>query len=174
MSYLITAADVRAVGEVTANMPDAKINRCIQLAQTLDVKPAIGDSLVQLLIANLTAETPDNDLTNLYNGCDYTYLDVDYTHQGIKTICAHYTYSRLLEISQYQVTQYGVVIKRTEESDQADPAGLSRLINYNNEIAFGFLSETKKYIERQYPKFLTYYDYIKKDKRGFNIRILGD
>jgi len=174
MANLILPADVKAIAEITANIPDAKITRSILLAQSLDIKPAIGDALLASLIANISSVTPNAYLTHLYNGGTYTYSLVDYSHQGIKTACAYYTYARMLMTNQYTLTQYGVVTKTTEESERADSAGLARMINNYQEIAYTYLMESKLYIERNWEQFASYYNYTKQTKRGFNIRTLGD
>jgi hypothetical protein len=168
--YLIEAADVIAISNTTENLDEVTINKAIEVAQDQDISPAIGVALlVDLLNTSLSA-----DLTKLYNGCTFTVDSVLYKHSGIKKACAYYASARLMRSNKIHMTQYGVVNKVADESQQVNEKELIAQINTIIEIANNYIKETLYYLESFPLVFTTYANSNAITTAGMTLTAIGD
>jgi hypothetical protein len=174
MAALITYNDIKAVVDMSANVSSIKSAAAIFDTQNIDIKDAIGNGLLLQLTTALDSLPLSTALSDLYNGCTYTYTDYTFNHVGLKRIACLYAYARLLEKGNITVTQFGAVEKKSEYSDYAQDKSLARSINAFREEAFRYLIETKEFIIRNIADYPLYNGYFKSDKRGVQIKIIGN
>lgn len=173
-TYLVSKADIKAVRDFSANVTDAKVNPYILDAQNLDIKPAIGDGLLILLLDDLDELTPTAIYDRIYNAYDYTVGTTKYRHVGLKKVACLYAYARLLEGGEFSLTQFGGVVKNSQYSDPVDKASLNRAIQSAREAAYSYLQEVKHYIESNISNYPEYDLYNRKDRTSNRITILGN
>lgn len=168
--YLIEPEDVIAVGNISENIDEATINKAIKISQDQDIKPAIGTALfIDLLNTTLSA-----DLGKLYNGCSFTVDSILYNHAGIKEACAYYASARLMRANKINITQYGVVNKTADESQQVSEKDLIAQINTITEIANNYIKETIFYLESFPLVFTTYLNTNVRAQAGMTLTSIGD
>ena len=168
--YLIEPSDVIAVGNISENIDDATINKAIEVAQDQDIDPAIGTALlIDLLNTSLSA-----NLTKLYNGCSFTVDSVIYKHSGIKKACAWYASARLIRSNKINVTQYGVVNKTADESQQVNEKELIAQINTIIETANQYIKQTIFYLESFPLLFPTYLNTNVITRASTTVSSIGD
>lgn len=168
--YLIEPEDVLAVANITANIPDATINKAIEIAQDQDILPSIGAAL----LVDLLNDTLSADLTKLYLGCTFTIDTVLYRHSGIKKACAYYAAARLMRSNKITITQYGVVNKTADESQIVNEKELIAQINTITEIANTYLKQTLFYLESYPLIFTTYLNSNAITTTGTTLTVIGD
>lgn len=172
-TYLVSKADIRAVRDFATSVTDAKVNPYILDAQNLDIKPAIGDGLLILLLDDLDLLTPTAIYDYIYNAHDYLVNAVKYRHVGLKKVACLYAYARMLEGGEFSYTQFGGVVKTSQYSDPVDKASLNRAIQSAREAAFTYLQEIKHFIESNITDYPEYEDYYKTDRQSSKISMIG-
>ena len=96
---------------------EALVNRCIEEAQMLDIKPAIGDG-VYMRLFNLDG---DEAVSLLWNGGTYTDCDgSEKLFAGLRKALLYYAYGRLLRTQIGISTRYGFQVKADQYSDSAE------------------------------------------------------
>lgn len=90
-------------------------DRCIEEAQMLDIKPAIGDA-VYLRLFN----TSDADAMLLWNGGTYTCGSTTRIFAGLRKALLYYAYARIVRASGGVVTRFDFVVKRDAYSESAE------------------------------------------------------
>lgn len=121
---------------------EQKMLRYIYEAEQNNLKPAMGDDAYLRAKRNMTAET---DM--LLKGGTYTDEDGRERHfAGLKRALAYYTYSRLVESSNIELTRQGVVNRRSDYSDEADRQERIEASRETYAIADRYLKECLAYL----------------------------
>lgn len=122
-----------------------KINRYIEEAELIKIKPAIGDDLY------VKIKSEDNDMTfrMLLEGGVYQHDGKDYQFAGLKRALAYYVYSMLIESSSLELTRQGAVIRRSEYSDEADREERVAASRETYAIADRYMEECLYYLENK-------------------------
>lgn len=96
---------------------EAKIQRCIDEAEQVDLYDVLGD-----LYFEVVANKANPDWADLMNGSTFTYLGKNQIHIGLIKYIAGKAYSRYLPMSQSTHTSHGYVTKLNQNSEP---------VNYN-------------------------------------------
>lgn len=121
---------------------EQKAMRYIYEAEQNNLKPAMGDDAYLRAKRNRTAETE-----MLLKGGTYTDEDGRERHfAGLKRALAYYTYSRLVESSNIELTRQGVVNRRSDYSDEADRQERIEASRETYAIADRYLKECLAYL----------------------------
>lgn len=167
MRHLINPRDV---GEYArpCDVDEPIIERAIEEAELLDIKPKIGDEL----FIRLLTHTP---FATLLGGGEY----VDpcgnkHSFVGLRRTLAYYTWARLVKTSVNHLTRFGFVRKRDEYSEQTDYR--ERQVAYNDAfaIADGYMKECLAYMQANPEIFADYKLKGKVEAGRFKYRILGN
>ena len=141
MANLITPNEISSLAREVF-IDESKANRFIAEAEELDVRPAIGDKMLQYIRNNVAS------CTDLLNGTTYTYNGQTYTFAGLKTAIAYYAYSRLIVGGDIEVTRSGM---RSRDSDYSHQAPLDERQQVSREcsaIADRHINQALDYIKR--------------------------
>jgi len=126
MTNLATITDIQAIrpiGQINSTTND-RINMYITEAQSFDVAPSIGLTLLADVIAN--PATAPNLL--LLSGGTYTVNAKVYECLGLKKAIAYYSYCRIVKNNCINVTAFGVTEKTTDNSEPAGEAKVSMAV----------------------------------------------
>lgn len=118
-------------------------NRCIEEAQMLDIKPAVGDTIfMQLFDSN----KPD-DVQRLWDGGEYV-DDCGNSHvfAGLRKALLYYSYARIVRGSLGVSTRFGFNVKADQYSDDADIKAKVQAYNEAFAIADGYKAQCLVYI----------------------------
>lgn len=141
MANLITPNEISSLAREVF-IDDSKANRFIAEAEELDVRPAIGDKMLQYIRSNVAS------CVDLLNGTTYTYNSQTYTFAGLKTAIAYYAYARLIVGGDIEVTRSGM---RSRDSDYSHQAPLEERQQVSREcsaIADRHINQALDYIKR--------------------------
>lgn len=121
---------------------DALVNRCIEEAQMLDIKPAIGDDVYLRLF-----DLDDEDAQALWNGGQYT-DDCGNIRifAGLKKALLYYSYARLVRSQGGVSTRFDYVIKADQYSDSADLKAKVQAYNEAFAIADGYKLQALRFM----------------------------
>jgi len=124
---LITIADIQTFRAISDNIPEERIDPYILEAQQFDLKGLIGKELYAKLFQEVTPAT--DPVTYVYANLKPEYLG----------FLAYSTYARFLGQNQVTSTSHGVVMKKTDWSDNLTDQMLSRVIAQarSNATAYG-------------------------------------
>lgn len=90
-------------------------DRCIEEAQLLDIKPAVGDSVYLRLF-----DATDANAQLLWNGGTYTACGQQRIFAGLRKALLYYAYGRIVRASGGVVTRFDFVVKRDAYSDSSE------------------------------------------------------
>lgn len=112
---IITPQEFATFRNISKKLDEGKINEAIDLAQQSDLYDILGDFYFDVQKNKAEAEYED-----LMNGSEFTYLDEEYEHSGIKALLADYTMSRISYSGNMTWTPFGLQKKMTEDSEAID------------------------------------------------------
>lgn len=113
---------------------DALADRCIEEAQMLDIKPAVGDAVFLRLF-----DTADEAAQTLWNGGKYTdSCGNARIFAGLRKALLYYAYGRIVRASGGVATRFDYVVKADQYSDSADGKAKSQAYNEAFSIADGY------------------------------------
>ena len=124
MTNLATITDIQAVRPIGQISSSLRVDMYITEAQTFDVAPSIGLTLMAWLIANPT----DAKAILLVSGGEYTVNSKVYECLGLKKAIAYYSYCRIVKNNCINVTAFGVTEKTTDNSEPAGEAKVSMAV----------------------------------------------
>lgn len=119
---------------------EPKTVRYIIEAELNNVKPALGDDLY------LKVKEDRSDVV-LHEGGVYERGGKRYHIAGLKRALAYYVTARLMESSSIEMTRQGVVVRRSEYSDEADRRAVIDASRELYAIADRYMEECKMFLE---------------------------
>ena len=142
---LITLSDLQQFRPI-ANLDEGRVGPFIIEAQECDLKPILNDAFYYYVVKNIN----NSAIQELIYGKEYEYQGVTYYFNGLVAVLAYYTLVRLIQSNQLNVTNFGVVLKNTQQSTPAEPAAIqaevkslrSAAIRYQEDLVL-FLSRNK-------------------------------
>lgn len=122
---------------------EALVNRCIEEAQMLDIKPAIGDGVYMRLFSL----DGDEAASLLWNGGLYTDCDGgERLFAGLRKALLYYAYARLVRTQGGTSTRFDFVVKADQYSDSADLKAKVQAYNEAFAIADGYKAQAMEFM----------------------------
>lgn len=147
MTALITYADIQARNEISVNLDATKkIAPYIQEAQQFDLKSLLGDEFYVALLKDFEASPSLQTYYDLWNGHEWTFAGHTYRHSGLKAVLIYFTYARYLASANSEVTAFGIVSKKTEQSEPISEKVLLRRIDDARTGARAYYDDVEKYM----------------------------
>jgi len=148
---IIDFHDIDALGRPSS--ADEKLSAaCIEEAEQLDIKPAIGTTLLRLL----SSESSER-INDLLNGCEYTGRDGEAaSHKGIRKALAYYAYARLVRAAGAgRLTRYAYVQNDADWSHHSDAADRQAAYEEAFGIADSYMQEIIHFLRSSsaYPEY---------------------
>lgn len=128
---------------------EAIVERAIEEAELLDIKPALGDKLFNKLQNSVT-------FSRLMEGGEYEACGETRTFAGLKRTLAYYTWARLINSATHHITRYGYVVKSDDYSRSADLRERQQAVGDATAIANAYMHECLRYIEANPAIFAEY------------------
>lgn len=128
---------------------EAIIERAIEEAELLDIKPALGDKLFNRLLSSVT-------YNRLMEGGVYEADGTTHTFAGLKRTLAYYSWARLVNSATHHITRYGYVVKSDDYSRSADLRERQQAVGDATAIANAYMKECLRYIEANPSIFAEY------------------
>lgn len=141
---LISLEDFKPYKFLTKNLSTVKnLDPFINEAQEFDLKQLLGREL----FIDILEDYPDlNTYADLYNGKSYTYSGKKYRHYGLKPLLVYFTYARYLPGSNAHSTEYGMMKKKSEDSEPISDAEIARQISQAREGALSYWQDVKFFL----------------------------
>lgn len=147
---------------------DSKATRFIDEAEDMDVRPALGDKMLQYIREN------SSGLTDLLNGTTYTYKGQTYTFSGLKKAIAYYAYARLIVGGDVEVTRSGMRSRDSDYSHQVPMEERQQVSRECSAIADHHMNQLLDYIKRT-DSLATYLERPQRaDTQRTKCKIIGD
>lgn len=141
------------------------IERTIEEAELLDVKPALGDTIFAKLQNRVV-------YGRLMEGGEYEVDGEKRTFAGLKRALAYYVWARLVNASTLHLTRFGFVIKTDDHSRTADLRERQAAAGSATAIANEYMKECLDYIEASPDVFGGVGGRLKANKTTF--KVIGD
>lgn len=125
------------------------VERAIEEAELLDIKPALGDRLFNRLQNSVT-------FARLMEGGEYEACGETRTFAGLKRTLAYYTWARLINSATHHLTRFGYVVKSDDYSRSADLRERQQAVGDATAIANAYMHECLRYIEANPDIFAEY------------------
>ncbi len=145
--YLIQQSDIQKYHPI-GDLPQGRIDPFIISAQELDLKPVLNESLYYDFITKYTT-TGDpmySAYQNLLNGTTYTYSGQTIQYPGIKQMLVFYTLSRFIPLNQINITRYGIVQKKNEQSEPISTTQLTYVVNNLRAQAMSYQNQLEQFL----------------------------
>lgn len=122
---------------------EALVNRCIEEAQMLDIKPAIGDD-VYMRLFNMEEDVTAQLLWNggVYQDCSGN----NRIFAGLRKALLYYAYARLVRTQGGTSTRFDFVVKADQYSDSTDLQAKVQAYNEAFAIADGYKVQALQYM----------------------------
>lgn len=142
MKHLISPSEVRELSR-PCYADDEIIQICIEEAELLDIKSALGDTLFVRILQN---RDTDNLGILIEGGSYYDRCGNKKMFAGLKKATAYYAYARVVKNGNAVQTRFGHVIKSDDYSEPSDLK--NRLQAYNDafSVADQYLKECLNYL----------------------------
>jgi len=140
MTLLITPSDISAYKQIAQTPHIDKYNEQIRDAQLLDIRPLLGLTLYNKVLA-----APSN-YQDLLNGGEYIYQGNTYTHDGLKMVIAYYAYARIIMFGDAINTPSGMMYKTGTNSESVDGATRKSMYSINREGAAALWETVRHYL----------------------------
>lgn len=154
MNSLIKPTDVGNLAR-PCDVDSGIIERAIEEAEQLDVRPKIGDALFLRLTSG--ADPITDSVATLLNGGSYE-DGCGYGHYfvGLRRALAYYVWARLVKTSINHLTRFGFVQKRDEYSDTVEYRERQAAYNDAFAIADGYMRGCLDYLQANPKAFPDY------------------
>jgi len=154
---LISVSDIKKYKAIADLHPD-RIDPYIREVQVINLRPLLNDALYYDFL-NKYDDSGDDMYTNyqkLLNGDTYTYSGQTVEYLGLKPMLVYYTLARFVVNNQVNLTGYGVVYKRSDESDRLDADSIGMLRQQFREIALSYQNDVTQYLTEKSTTFPLY------------------
>ena len=128
---------------------EAIVERAIEEAELLDIKPALGDKLFNKLQNSVT-------FSRFMEGGEYEACGETRTFAGLKRTLAYYAWARLVNGATHHITRFGFVEKSDEYSRTVDLRERQQAVGDATAIANAYMHECLRYIEANPTIFAEY------------------
>ena len=149
MKILINKQQLNKYFQIGQGVSENDINKYIQEAQELDLKPLLCEDFYFDLVSKPTEEK----YKKVIEGGEFDHNGQTRYFSGIEKVLAYFTFARLILKSHIVSTTHGFKVKQTDYSKDPESAERKNYYYSNRKDANTFFEEVKKYIE------LNSYDY---------------
>lgn len=140
LSLLVTQAEIN--NEARPCKAEKELaDRCIEEAQMLDIKPAIGDDTYMRLF-----DVTDEHAQRLWLGGTYLCGCEQRVFAGLRKALLYYAYARIVRASGGVVTRFDFVVKREDYSDSAEQRQKTQAYQEAFAIADGYKADALRYM----------------------------
>jgi hypothetical protein len=143
------------------------VERAIEEAELLDIKPALGDKLFNRLQNSVT-------FSRLMEGGEYEACGETRTFAGLKRTLAYYTWARLINSATHHLTRFGYVLKDGEYSRTADLKERQQAVGDATAVANAYMHECLDYIKANPDIFAEYRGCGAISANKTTFRVIGD
>lgn len=167
---LISVSDIKRYRAIADLHPD-RIDTYIRESQIIYLKPLLNEALYYDFITKYdnSGDAMYANYQKLLNGDTYTYNGQTVEYLGLKPMLVYYTLARFVVNNQVNFTGYGVVYKRSDESDRLDADSLRIQERLFKETAITYQEGVEQYLLQKTDVF-TLYDTLEQKplKTGFS------
>lgn len=154
-NHLISVGDVFELSRsISDNLDKRVVERYIEEAEQLDLKPNIGTALLARLL-NGEGDSADNRML-LYGGQYTSQCGVLASFAGLRKALAYYTYARIVKGGGQTATRFGFVDKRDDNSYSVEYKERLNAANDAGAVADAYLKETVEYLRCEGAKYPEY------------------
>jgi hypothetical protein len=168
----ITLGDLQSIRPVASNLGTGtgvdRLSMYIDEARRLDLQPALGAELLNLIDADVASPLLYGTLRT---GGTYIYNSVTYTFAGLKKTLAYFVFARLKRGNISSVTAFGNVIKTDPNSEPESEKSIARISNECYDIGVAYLADCMDYIGRTWPSQTKS---VLTESKKFDISAIGD
>lgn len=144
MKLLINKQTLNKYFQIGQGVSESDINKYIQEAQDLDLKPLLPEDFYYDLLSKST----EANYKQLIEGGEYVINGNQIRfNPGIEKVMAYFTYARLILKSHIVSTTHGFQVKQTDWSKSPESAERKNFYYSNRKDANTFLVDVKKFIE---------------------------
>ncbi|HUX57080.1 MAG TPA: hypothetical protein VMV77_08905 [Bacteroidales bacterium] len=180
MTALVTKTDLDGYKYVADSVKNSiSWLQFVSEAQLLDVKIQIGDALLDELATQFAAGTLTADNEILLDGGTYVYLTNTYMFQGLKAAIIYYAFGRFTNLTSYNYTAAGIVVKESDFSTPVTDKVVQRMETASRLTADAIMCEVVLYLNRNYLLYPLWANSSRcagrhcKDNRGI-FKVIGD
>jgi hypothetical protein len=156
MVQLITKYDLDGYKYIADSVRSSSIwPQFVSEAQMLDVKPWLGDALLNELVTQESTNPSSYSALNLtlLNGGSYVYQTHTYLFQGLKACIMYYAFGRFTNRSSFNYTAAGIVVKDSDLSTPVSDKVIQRLETESRLTAEAIKDEITLYLTRNYASY---------------------
>lgn len=169
---IITSSDIREFYPmVSINIDDENINPVIVLAQQNDLEQFLGPFLYADFIEDYDGDVfVTQKYIDLFKGKLYSYQSKNRYYRGLRQLLALYSTVRLIEHSDFYLTDTGMVQKITDESEAKEDYQVRSVMMKIKDDAIRLEADACKFLEENstdYPDFNKVYS---TDKTSYNFK----
>lgn len=156
---MVFLADLILFKDVSQNMDEDRVNQSVREAQINELRSFVGDELYLALITDYDeiSDTFSQDRFNdLWFGVDYDYTGKTIRFHGLKAAIIYYTYARMLDNGQLNLTRSGAKSWQNDESEDTEQPQIATKVRNARSQALVYLSDAKKflsYLKSVYPEW---------------------
>lgn len=115
MHSIISVDEFAEYRNISKRLDRGKIEEAISLAQQSDLNRILGN-----FYFDVVKNQDQQAYEDLMMGSEFTYCDDEFTHQGIKSLLADYTYARFVYMINVNLTPFGAHKKLSNDSEPID------------------------------------------------------
>lgn len=148
--HITTIDNVKKDSRVMSmHVDDDRIRVCIEEAEEIDIKNAIGNNLYIDLLKYINREDDSTNevYENLLNGCIYKIKDDNYIFSGLIKSLNYFAYARLVKFGDATMTRIGLSNYESQYSSLADIKRKQEEYKDAYSIAEGLMNECLQYIK---------------------------
>ena len=168
MNLLINRTDIAEYRNISSTVLDKVLNPHILDAQFNDIQKLIGSDFFNDLIENYTS----SEYQALLNSGTYVHSGTTYTNVGLKTVIIHYAYARYARFGSNTDTPFGLVVKSSEQTEQASAADKKAIYTENKNLAFNYWENVKKFLDRNIDDYPLYKESCQRQHSGIKIKTI--
>lgn len=149
MKLLINKQTLNKYFQIGQGVSEKDIEKYIQEAQELDLKPLLCENFYYDLISKLN----EDNYKKVITGGEYSYKGQIRDFGGIEKVISYFAYARLILKSNIVSTTHGFKIKTTDFSKEPEAAERKNYYYSNRKDANIFFQDVKKYVELHIDQF---------------------
>ena len=167
-NLLITSQVMRAYVRLPKQMLPEQIDFHIRNAQEQELQQLLGDEMYYHMLTNISAQK----YQDLLNGKTYTASSGNtVNYPGLKPVLAFHAYARYVGGTNFQPTESGIVVKRTEHSNPVDGKQIALMIADARSCASTYERQVVKFMQEHSSDYDLWYGHVKNSNTtGFKVR----